>query len=217
VISTTRFILIVCGTILVFALLIIGWAVLEARRGKPEHMMFWRWVKVGSAGLGLVGLLILVVNLEKTIRDTIGGKARDYAYSEYYDLKLYTTMRVSIVCARDQESVEAKNACGDFRNIDNGVTPLNIRDSRPYALFDWPRLPSKEIKDFMEEVNRRLSRINSVIPAAATAESFLDDERRINFLFLAAIIIIFALAGSIGEAVYQLTLEHAGRKATVKS
>ncbi len=205
-ISPAVFILTVCGIIAIVAGGTIGWAVSEARKGNPEHLVFWRSVKLVSAILGIIGLVILAVNIEKTVRDTVGGKAREYVFREFFDLKLYTAKHVSIVCSRENDSTEAKYECGDARNIDNALTSLNIRDFTPYGPFNWPRLPSQDTKKFMDEVNRRVSFINGAMPTAATADSFLSDEQRINFLFVAALVVVLALAGSIGESLYQLVI-----------
>jgi hypothetical protein len=193
--------------------LLIGWGIVEARKGNPEHLVGWRWVKVISAMLGVVGLVILLANIDKTIRDMIGGKAREVAYRDYFDLKIYIAKHVSAVCSHEHESLEAKNECGDVKNIDNGVQWLNIRDGVLYPELKWPPLPSKETKEFRDTVNRRLASINEMIPAATTADSVFEGERRINFLFVAGVLVVLALAGSISEAVYQLALAIAQRKA----
>ncbi|PYV64598.1 MAG: hypothetical protein DMG97_34440 [Acidobacteria bacterium] len=80
---------------------------------------------------------------------------------------------------------------------------LDLRDGRPFhTVVNWQHNP--DIDEFIKEVNRRLDDINANIPAARAAESFLSVERRIKVLMIALILIILSLAGSIGEAAYQL-------------
>jgi hypothetical protein len=200
--STSIFIYIVIGISLTVSVGLIGlglWAGLTQRK----DLVFWRTMKLYSSCLGLVGLLLLLVNFEKTVRDAIGGKSKEYAYAEFIDLKFFVTLHVSSVCAHEKESQEAELHCFDVKNIDLQVLSDNLRDSKPYRLIvNWQKNP--KIDEFIEEVNRRLEALNRTIPVAASEESFLGTQTRINLLIISVLLVIFALAGSIGEAAYQL-------------
>jgi len=187
----------------VLALCLIGFAVYVARK-RTKGVLLWRRIKLASAVCGTVGLVLFFVNFEKTLRDTISVRARNFAYAEFIDLKLLVAERVSIACAHTQDGRQAALTCSDLKNIDEELVSQVVRDdTHPFAaVVNWQKNP--DIDQFVKEVNARLAIINQAIPAGAEAHSFLSDEDRIGLMFLSAIFVIAALAGSIGEATFQL-------------
>jgi len=183
----------------------VGWGAYAGLRLQYD-LIFWRRIKLFSSCLGVIGLVLLLLNLEKTVRDTLGGRSKELALADFYETKFFTTQYVSIVCSHKNDSLEAKNDCWDATNADNTVSSYNILNFKPYTPMNYPPKSSRsaETDKFIEDLNERLSQINQLIPEAANAGTFFSDENRIKFLLLAAILITFSLAGSIGESAYQL-------------
>ncbi len=199
---TSLLIYIVWIVAIAIALTMIGIALYAGLRQKKD-LVYWRTIKLGSAVFAIVGLLLFLMNFDKTVRDSIGAKAKEYNYAAFVDLKFYVLNQVDAACAREKESRQAELTCFDLRNVDKGLSWLDLRDGRPFhTVVNWQHNP--DIDEFIKAVNRRLDDINANIPAAQAAESFLSVERRINVLMIALILIIMSLAGSIGEAAYQL-------------
>lgn len=209
--NTSNFILILWGITLIIAIATIGWSVYAGFR-QYYSLVFWRTAKFYASVLGIIGLSFLLLNIEKTIRDSLGAKAKELALIDFYETKFFTTQFVSIICSHENESRQAQLDCFDARNTDNLVSTYNIENHKPYLKMEFPnkQARSKQIDNFFEEVNIRLSNINTLIPETGNAASFFSDEHRIKFLHLAAILLSLSIAGSVGESAYQLKQAQAG-------
>jgi hypothetical protein len=153
----------------------------------------------------VIGLILLALNFEKTVRDWIGGRSREYALAGYVDLKFFIAREMATACAHEKENEEAKLTCFDIKNIDNGISPLHVRHWQPYLLIEnWQKNP--HIEGIIDGTNRYLHRINSALPSAASALSFVSDPGKTDILILSMILVVVSLAGSIGEAAFQYQL-----------
>jgi hypothetical protein len=174
-------------------------------------LLFWRKVKVFSAFLGVVGLMLLLVNLERTIRDTVALPSKGFVLGLFYDTKFLTTVLVSKECSHENDSKDAKGHCSDATNLDKRLNPLGIWDLRSYELIGYPASwetnthVSEDYREIARKVNDRFALIKTVLPAA-NETSFLSEGDRIAWLVVGAILVSVSLAGSIGEAAYQLAL-----------
>jgi hypothetical protein len=128
-VDTPHFILSLWGLTLAIAFGAIAWGAYAGLRQQYD-LIFWRRVKLSSSCLGVIGLALLLLNLEKTVRDTIGGRSKELALVYFYETKFFTTQYVSIVCCHKNDSLEARNDCSDVRNADNIVSSY---DAYPVA------------------------------------------------------------------------------------
>jgi hypothetical protein len=212
--NTTLLLYIIFGLSGVFALFCIGRALylgLTQRYG----LLFWRKIKLASSLFAVIGLVLLILNFEKVVRDTVGGKSRDYAFAEFVDLKFYIARELALLCANADKSPEAQRNCDEAINLDKYARPHHIRNSTKYGRMQhWDG--NDATVQLVENANRYFARIDSALPAAALTESFIDDDKRMGLLVLAIILVILSIAGSVGEAAFQLAQTRAGEQISQK-
>jgi len=175
----------------------------------------WRVTKLLSALLGAVGIAMLLANFEKTTYDSLIDKSKRYAFAEFLDTKFFIAHSLSIACARDQGIEKNRLTCFDYKNIDGQVSSFWVRNSIPFKeITNWQRNP--EIDEFVVEVNRRLKNINDAMPPFEESTEIISDTYRAHFLILSAFLVTIAIAGSVGEAAFQLRLAIDERRASSK-
>lgn len=212
---TSLLIYIVWIVAIAIASIMIAWALYSGLHQRKD-LVYWRKIKLGSAGFAIVGLFLFLMNFEKTVRDSIGAKNKEYNYAAFVDLKFYVLNQLITACARDKDGRQAELTCFDLRNVDKGLSWGDVRDGKPlHTVVNWQHNP--DIDEFVSEVNRRLDDINAHNPVARAAESFLSVDSRIKVLMTALILMILSLAGSIGEAAYQLAQARTQVSAALKS
>lgn len=193
---------------LLFAVLLaflVLWAVAIAKRDLWDALR-WRFVKLVATALGVVGLAVFFVNIELTARESIWGDADRMLAQEFLDTKLLITREMIKHCQHGGVPNADKNTCWDITNLDGQIHRLNIETRKPFrTLENWQNNPA--ISDLVDDLNRRISLMNSLIPKGRESFSVLTGERRLKFMFLAGLAIVLALAGSIGEAYYQYEQE----------
>jgi hypothetical protein len=187
---------------LAIAVGLIGTSVYLGLKGKGT-LAEWRGAKFVATLVGFIGFLLLLTNFDKTLRDVF-VKTRELAYRDFVDLKLLVSNKVAIACVNEDQSQETKNHCFDYQNIDKQILFQILEDKKTFSLIkNWQGVPS--LQPFVDEVNRRLVAINEAIVTARDADSVVD-EYKINILMLALLLVAGSLAGSAGEAAYQLRL-----------
>jgi len=181
---------------------LIGSCVYMGLAGKGT-MAKWRGVKFTATLVGCIGFLLLLINFDKTLRDVF-NRSRESAYRDFVDLKLLVSKREAIACVNEDESQETRNHCFDYRNIDNQLRFQTLEDKKTFSTIkNWQGVAS--LQPFVDEVNRRLETINSGIVSARDADSIFDTYKT-DILMLALLLVTGSLAGSAGEAAYQLRL-----------
>jgi cytochrome bd-type quinol oxidase subunit 1 len=184
------------GLLVGFCLIGVAFA---AGLGQRRNLLFWRRVKLVSTTLTVIGLVLLLLNFEKTVREMTNPK--DYVLNAFIDLKFYLANRIASACGGQPKSEQAKLTCFDVLNIDRQVSFLNLREAKELALItNWQRNP--EIDELVAEVNRRVEHINPAIREMGST-TILDPMVRVNLLMLCVLLVIISLAGSIGEAAFQ--------------
>jgi hypothetical protein len=184
-------------------------AAIYAGYRRQYGLLFWRRAKFISACLGIVGLALLLLNIEKAIRDSVVVPSKALALGLFYDTKFLTSQFAARVCSHEQEGDQAKLQCSDATNLDRALRPADALNPEAYSQISYPPFwqtsptVSEDYRTVLRRVNDRFSLIRTVIPSAAE-QSLLTEERRIGLFFVATVLIILALAGSIGEAAYQL-------------
>jgi hypothetical protein len=166
-------------------------------------MAQWRGIKFFAALVACIGFLLLLTNFDKTLRDVF-VKTRELAYRDFVDLKLLVSNRVAIACVNEDESQETRNRCFDYRNIDRQLLLYNLENKKTFSLIkNWQGVPS--LQPFVDEVNRQLETINREIVSSRDADGIFDTYKT-DILMLALFLVAGSLAGSAGEAAYQLRL-----------
>ena len=129
-------------------------------------LLFWRKIKFASALLGIVGLALFLLNLERTIRDTSIVPTRASIVAQLYELKFFTTELVSRLCAHKNENDQADRDCSDARNMNSAVdnalsAPL---DSRLFSPIKYP--PFAETNPYVSnDIRQGLRTVNDKIVA----------------------------------------------------
>jgi hypothetical protein len=153
-----------------------------------------------------IGFLLLLTNFDRTLRDVF-SKSRELAFRDFVELKLLVSKKEAVACVNEDESQETKNQCFDYRNIDNQLLFQTIDNKKTFStILNWQGVPS--LQPFVDEVNRRLKKINDEITDARDADSSLD-RHKTEMLVFVLIFVACSLAGSAGEAAYQLRLAKA--------
>jgi hypothetical protein len=203
--DSSGFILLFWCLALLIAVIAIGWSIYKGLNQRYD-LLFWRTIKFYASCLGILGLVLLLLNMEKTIRDSIGGKNRELAFVNLYETRFFTTQYVSATCAHKEENKQAATDCDEARNADRLVSSSFILNNQFYPTLGYTQIQyrSKETEAFIQKVNKRLSYINTLMPEAANTGSFFSDDTRIKFFLLASILLSLSIAGSIGESAYQL-------------
>lgn len=181
------------------------WSIRSALRAglnnanKPA-LLFWRRVKLGSAVLGVVGLGPLLLSLDQLVRDSTRVQSREYSMDRFYEAKFLLAHQLAVTCGRD--SRDAQEGCKDLQNIDNGFNMITVRDGVQLSpVTTWQRRPA--VEPIAERLNSLVADINRTSPAGVD-RSLLSVERRIQVAWFAAMLVTLAIAGSVGEAAFQL-------------
>ena len=170
---------------------------------RKGSLLRWRWAKFISAILGSIGIVMLLFNFEKTVRDIVVKNTRDYVFEEFVDIKFFIAQKLILACSKDQAVEQNKLTCFDYRNIDGQVSLLHVRAPIAFnKIVNWQRNPA--IDDFVSELNRRLEIINQAFPVLVEDRSIISNEARINMVAIAILLVIGAVACSAGEAAYQI-------------
>lgn len=203
-ITTTNIVLGVGTFLAVLMVIILPWLIRRAWRDGPECAVGWRAVKLTSTFVGLIGLGLAFISFEKVVREHNGNTAR-YLNEEFLDLKFHTNHLMSVACAKDLTNNDALNECRDFRQLDSSVSFIDIRDGRkltpPKIWYENPNL-----EHHLKELAWRFKNINSAIDNAREPQ-LMSYETSVKVTLFALILIALAMAGSIGEAAYQLKQE----------
>jgi hypothetical protein len=185
------------------ALLIGGALYLGLRR--KWTLLDWRITKLASALLGSVGILMLLLNFEKSVHDSLIEKGKALSYQEYVDTKLFILQNLIIACTKDEADKQNARACSDYRSIDGQVQSVYVRNSFKVGPFE-PSKYSSEIKEFILELNRRLEMVNFTLPPANEDKEMVSTDTRLHLLMLGVLLVTLAIAGSVGEAAFQVRL-----------
>jgi hypothetical protein len=199
-ISNSTFVLIIWAVAIGLALIAIPYAVFRGWRDGPDKAVAWRKVRFAGAFLGLVGLVAGMLALEKTIREFNQDSER-YLMDRFLELKLNTTLAAAIACSGDQVQQESKNECFDFKNIDNQVSFALLRSGHHFvAPSNWQG--NKHLDKIIADTTRTFAEMNRAIDSAYE-RPIVSQHGRLALGFVALLVIIVALACSIGEATFQ--------------
>jgi hypothetical protein len=185
----------------VVGVVIIGGAFFAGMSKKrPYSLIFWKRVKLISAVLSTISLVLFILSFEQLVRGVLQPGSKEWADDRFLELKLEVMLEKATACAKDDAKSQAM--CGLWKNIDNGFHVDLIRAGHKLAkISDWQRGAgiSSEVQ---EKINRTIETINGSVRIASLRPMF-SSENRIWIAVFAAYLLIFAVAGSVGEAAFQ--------------
>ena len=170
-----------------------------------KTLVFWRRIKLYSALLGVVGILLLMVRIDTDTRAHFTGEARNLLLLEFIDAKTSMAVSMANLCAIQTPPGEVlhsrENTCWDIKNIDAQLSVLNIRDMKQFQLIkNWQNNPV--IAGVVSDINYRIESMNRLIPPAEDRFILFGDDTRLGLLFWASVLLVLAVSGSVGEAAY---------------
>lgn len=161
-------------------------------------LITWRSIKLLSTLLGAIGALVFFSNFELAVRQTTAGAAQQRRVLEFIEAKSRILQQIALSC--DEAPTEL---CGLAQSANGALNYIYIRDnSHLPQIGPIPKDPSG--RAFIEDIQKRIKDINDSTSFANEIRPMLPENRRLGFLFLAQLLIIFALAGAAGEAAFQL-------------
>jgi hypothetical protein len=180
-------------------------SVLYGSRDKPYRSVFWRTVQVASASLGFVGFGLLLLNYETLLRTAIVDDAKHVSLLNFLQAKLFVQRELAIACSLNvalSGDNDMASRCLDMRNIDAHLaTPLLYKNVPFGQVTDWQRNPATDT--IVEEVNGLLAQIDRTIEEYPDKPTF-SYSTRVVISALTALLIGLGLAGSLGEAIFQM-------------
>jgi hypothetical protein len=194
----------------VVAALTIGYSVWRGLRDDIEgNAIRWRKVKVAGAAAGIVGLFAVMLTFERTIRE-LNQDSERYLMASFLELKFKTVAAAAIACSGDQSQQEARNVCFDFENLDHQVSFANLYSGQHFEKpVNWQK--NEKLDPMIEDISRSFDALNSTIERAHE-KPILSQEARAKFGIVAIVMVVTALACTIGEAVFQMRQERARRE-----
>jgi len=199
------------GIMLAVAIISIAYASRSAWRSTASETLYWRGVKIGSSALGIVGLGLLLLNFEQVVRSTMIDSANDYAFTAFLEAKFYSTRQAAIACATAPTTQDGRNHCFDYNNLDGQLSFDRYRTHGLTKMTNWQRVPTLE--PVIEQLNRDIDRINSSRAMRAIPPTF-GAEARLQISLFSTLLVILALAGGIGESIFQYKQERDKRSNT---
>lgn len=197
----------------VLAVVIISLALRQAWKGTPADMLSWRVIKAGSALLGLVGFFLLALNLEGLVRSSLADEAKRYIQHQFLTIRFVTLYERAVACAKDQSNNPARLACSDFTYLDERLSAYWLLQLEgPFErIAPWrPGIEQPSGIVPVHGIGTVLNQVNSVLESMQfSLKGFgfpviLNFETRFWILFFSLVLVLLAVGGSVGEAVYQL-------------
>jgi hypothetical protein len=207
----------------VLSLLLIGLAIARGYSKKSQlTLVDWRGIKLVATLFGCVSLFLFVLSFDQLVRGSSQSESEAYLDDRFYELKLITADEKATACSRSDE--DSKNLCTAWKNIDAGFQIDYLREGKELSqISDWQAFclrqdeqkrcsfPEKQDEQKRclipekrrEQVDRLVCQINRTVPRAA-ARLILRPEARLSIALVATLTLIFSIAGSVGEAAYQL-------------
>jgi hypothetical protein len=160
---------------------------------------FWRKVKLATALLGVFGLFFLLINFERIARDTFFEEAKHLSFLEFLDMKFFIAQSTAKACLTPSR----REACDYMRNLDGVMSFIDMRDFNELPTIENWTFDSS-LDDFVSDVNSRVDAINLFMPTKNRYYKILSTESRIIITLFGVLCIIIAMAGSVGDAAFQL-------------
>ena len=200
------FVILLGAVVLISIALVSGWR-------KANSPAFWKGVKLCSALLGVVSLGLLMLTFEATTRAMVTGKARDVLLLYFIDTKAFIAVNMATACSEpdDQNPRARQLTCWDMKNIDGQINIAKLHEATPFEpVKNWQSNP--QIDAFIKQVNSRIQHMNLLMPPKEDLFWVVSDKGRLTVFFFAALLMVLAVSGTVGEAAFQYINERDGAR-----
>jgi hypothetical protein len=208
----------------VLAVALIGSAIVKGySKNSKLTLLYWRERKFISAILSSVSLFLFSLSFDQLVRGSWQAESKAYVDDRFYELKLITAIEKATACGRVPDwkpgnllDTPLKELCFEWSNIDNRFHVDFLRTGLKFEITD-KRSENLIPEDKRRRMDQIIEQINQTMPAA-TSGLLLRSETRLSIAIGAVITLIFALAGSVGEAAFQLRqAQNAEEAATISA
>jgi hypothetical protein len=198
--------------ILVLTCLVIGAALYFGLLGKGD-LVLWRTIKLCSVLTGVISLVLLALAFDKNVRDATAQRYRDYANREFVNLRLRVKDRIESSCSDVTHLEECKAMMAFQSSIEQAYLGGNAQlEPDALGVIEYSFVGDKLVwGNESYHLLGMVENINKAITVAANAERSWEKVRR--WTLLAGLIVLScSIAGSVGEAAFQLAQARAARK-----
>lgn len=164
----------------------------------------WRCIKLVSNFAGLVGIGLLLMNFEATLRQGFSGGPTMDAVLTFIEAKTQVLEEMAVTCG-DQARTNAERLCADLRHMHRLQHYTSVRDGKPLPLLREDQY-SSEARPFLKRLNAAIEQVNLFAKRPEDQWELVSREGKSKLLLGAALFLALAVAGSIGEAAFQLRI-----------
>jgi hypothetical protein len=192
------------GWLIVGAVLIVSViaALIFGLRGKGT-LVQWRLVKLFSAMAGAFGVFFLMLNFETLVRANFVGDPTPAQILTYVHTKFLVAKRLATDCGTKPINAAQERVCSDLSTIMDLISYIPVRDGKEIDKIDTPnRAP--ELSKFLSALNLSIDQTNMYAPNKEDLYKTLPRDSRVMLTLLAGFLLSLAVAGSVGEAAFQL-------------
>lgn len=182
-----------------------------AWNGEKRAAISWRAGKLVATILGSIGIILTLMTFEKAVRE-INEKSKEYLMNAFLDLKSTTQSVYYENCPVPFSDIIKYMECQDYKTIDSKIRAWTTKDKEKIEIQTF-NSKSLEFKRNIELIELRLKIVNDS-KEMALESSLISTENRIKILVLGLVLIAISIVLSIGEAVYQLSMEIKREKST---
>lgn len=170
----------------------------------------WREIKFAATLGGAFSIFFLMLNFETLVRSDFVGKATPAHILTYTHAKFLVAKRYAAECGTKPADAIQQRICSDLSTVFDQIDYIPVRDRNPMSHIDVAnRAP--QLQKFFTDVNKAIDQVNLYAENAEDRYQTLSPESRLGWTLLAGLLLPLCLAGSVGEAAFQL--REANRKA----
>jgi hypothetical protein len=183
------------------AVVLVGWNLYRGYNGKGT-LIEWRATKLRSTLISAVGIFLLLLNFETVMRHGFSGDPTPQAVLSFVHAKARVLEEMSIRCGK---GLEDNRPCSDLRQINGILAFPYVVEGKKFPILQKDQW-APELSAFMDDLKKVTDGANLFVRNPDDQWELLSRDARSKLLLLAAVLLVIALAGSVGEAAYQLRL-----------
>ena len=179
----------------------VGAALVMGLRGKGT-LVQWRRVKLASSLAGLISVVFLMLTIEGLVRAGFVGEIAPERILALIQLRSLTLAEMAKTCSEnDATSGRACSELGTFAQIPDEIL---IRDRKPLKAIEDKTPYDPSLSRFLDRYNFWIREANLYAEREEDRYVTMSKATRLNLFLLAAMFLVLAVAGAIGEAAFQL-------------
>jgi hypothetical protein len=127
---------------------------------KKRGIIFWRTAKLFSAIFGVIGLIYLLFNFDKSVRSDFYSGAIQMAKDALWETKFEVSEYLHDHCPAGVKPAEAESTCSAFENIDRQINHYHLEQfGKLDPIGNWQHNPILEGP--ITEINQEIAYIKS--------------------------------------------------------